>query len=133
MVIDKSKEYWHGDRAEDIIEYLNEYSENEIDKTVIVKCKQCGSDVFTFNIDADGGVIEATCTACKQKRLLLDSEDYWEESEPENAKCLCKKNQHNVAVGFVHRETGDVKWVYIGNRCVSCGMLGSFGDWKISY
>jgi len=134
MAIDKSKRYWRGSSAEDIIEYLDEYSENEIDKIVIVKCRQCGSEVFTFKADVDEGAIEVTCTACNKKRLLLDSEKYWEKSEPKDAKCSeCKKTQCNVAVGFVHRRSGDVKWIYIGNRCAGCGVLGSYGDWGISY
>jgi hypothetical protein len=23
--------------------------------------------------------------------------------------------------------------VYIGNRCVNCGVLGAYGDWGINY
>ena len=134
MTIDKGRKRWRGDSAEDVIEYLDVYSENEINKIVVVKCKQCGSEVFTFRIDAGEGAIEIACTACGNKRLLLDSEKYWEKSEPEDAKCPeCKKRQYNVAVGFVHRRSGEVKWIYIGNRCTSCGVLGSYGDWGINY
>jgi len=134
MAIDKGKKYWHGDSPEDIIEYLDEYSESEIDKVVITKCRQCSSDIFTFKADSFEGAIEVTCIACKEKRLLLDSEEHWDECEPEEASCpKCKESQFNVAIGFVHRESGEVKWVYIGNRCAKCGVLGSCGDWKINY
>ena len=133
-MIDKTREFWHGDCAEDIIEYLDEYSENEIDKTVIVKCDQCGSLDFACSIDDEEGAIEVACAACGKKRMLLDSADYWEDSDPKNAKCpLCKNKLYNVAVGFVHREDREVKWVYIGNRCNKCGLLGSPGDWEVNY
>ena len=35
--------------------------------------------------------------------------------------------------GFIRRDSGSVKWVYIGSRCANCGVLGSFLDWKIDY
>ena len=134
MSIDKRQEYWHGDCPEDIIEYLDGYSENEISKTVIVKCRQCGSDILTCEIDAFEGVIEVGCTACDTKRFLLDVDEWGDEDEPENLECpLCKMNQANIVVGFVYRASGGVKWVYIGCRCIGCGLLGSCGDWKISY
>jgi len=142
MAIDKSKKYWHGDNAKDVVDYLDIYSENEIDKTVIVKCKQCNSEIFSFRIDVEEGAIEVACVECSHTVLLLDSEDYWEVCEPKNAKCPgCNKNHFNIAVGFIHRKkagffnrkNNDVKWIYIGNRCIACGLLGSYGDWSIKY
>ena len=41
--------------------------------------------------------------------------------------------EHNVKVGFVRRENGSAKWVYIGSRCTNCGVLASYLDWKINY
>jgi len=87
MAIDKTQEYWHGENAEDAIEYLVEYSENNVTKAAIIKCRQCNSDILTYKIDSFEGAIEITCTSCKEARLLLDSEDYWEDSEPEEAIC----------------------------------------------
>jgi len=134
MAIDKSKKYWRGDAAEDVVEFLDEYSENEVSKVVIIKCRQCDYDIFTFKIDADKEVIEVTCTACNKKRLLLDSEKCLEKSDPKDTKCSgCKKDRYNLAVGFVHRRNGEVKRVYIGHRCSSCGVLESCGDWGINY
>jgi hypothetical protein len=137
MAIDKTGEYWHGDSKEDIIEFLNEYTDNEVEKIALVECSQCKSDVFTFKYDDDEGGIEVTCAKCKKKKLLLDSEEYWEDCEPEQAECsLCQNKKFNVAVGFIYRKEESekvVKWVYIGNRCTKCGVLGSFLDWKIDY
>ena len=133
-MIDKSKDYWYGDCADDIIEYLNEYTENEVSKTVIVKCLACKSQRFTVKIDDCEEAIEVTCVSCKKKRLLLDSEGVWADCSPEELVCpVCEKNIYNVGVGFVYRESGEVKWVYIGHRCKNCGVLGSSCDWDISY
>ena len=138
MAIDKTGKYWNGNCGEDIIEYLNGYSESEVSRAVIVKCSQCEATAFTFKIDNDEGAVEVTCTSCKNKQLLLDSEEYWEDCEPTKVKCsVCKNSQHNLAIGFVYRESEEigrsVKWIYIGSRCIKCGVLGSYGDWGINY
>ena len=40
----------------------------------------------------------------------------------------------NLAVGFAfYQDSEDVRWLYIGLRCVACGELGVYGDWKIDY
>ena len=133
-MIDKSKDFWHGDCANDINEYLTDYTKNEVGKTVIVKCNSCELQEFAIKIDDFEGAIEVTCIGCSEKRLLLDSEDAWEDCEPEEVSCpVCEKDTHNVGVGFVYRKSGEVKWVYIGHRCVNCGVLGSSCDWKINY
>jgi hypothetical protein len=28
---------------------------------------------------------------------------------------------------------GGVRWLYAGERCASCGVLGCFAGWKIAY
>lgn len=57
------------------------------------------------------------------------------DAKPKLGKCsVCKTGkQYNVRVGFIRRDNGSVKWVYIGNRCMNCGTLGSYLDWKIDY
>ncbi len=134
-MIDKSKKYWTGDSAEDISEWLRIYSEEDSLEVKPVICHSCGGDSFELRIDQDEGVIQVTCTSCGTKKILLDGEEYWEDASPRLRKCsVCKScKSFNVRVGFVRRETGDVEWVYIGNRCTKCGTLGSFLDWEIDY
>jgi len=140
MTIDKSREYWYGDCAEDIDEYLigfvNEDPDNDdmIAKTGIATCDNCGSDSFNIEIDIDEGAIEVECVDCGEKRLLLDSNENWEDCDPAGLECpLCECKAHNVAGGFVFRDNGDVKWIYIGTRCIECGVLSSPVDWEINY
>jgi len=141
MTIDKSQEYWKGRKAEDVIEYLKLYSGDEITKTVMVKCDICGSDKLLAEVDSDEGAIKIVCPNCKRERFLLDSEEYWNDCEPDVIRCPdCNNDIFNIGIGFVYRKNDShyesnnpVKWVYIGNRCVKCGLLGSCGDWGINY
>ena len=140
MTIDKSREYWYGDNAGDIEEYLtelvNEDPDNDdvIGKVGIVTCDNCGSDSFNAAIDIDEGAIEIECIDCAEKRLLLGSKENWEECSPVGLECpLCEDKAHNVAGGFVFRDNGDVKWIYIGTRCTGCGVLSSPADWEINF
>jgi hypothetical protein len=128
------KNHWYGENVDDLTEYLIEYTDGDVKKCVAVKCPHCASDRFSARFDGDEGAIEAKCVSCGEARLLLDSADYWDECDPEEAVCpTCSAKEYNLAVGFVYRDNGDVKWVYVGCRCVECGVLGSFLDWKINY
>ena len=134
-MIDKTGEYWVGDKPNDIDEYLRNYSEDEGIDIKPVICGNCRNTVFGVLADQDVGAIAVKCQRCGQKKILLDCEEVYEDAEPVQMKCpACGKGkEHNVKVGFIRRENGSVKWVYIGNRCVNCGALGSFLDWKIDY
>lgn len=134
-MIDTSKKYWAGDAAEDISEYLRLYSEEDDIDVKPVICHSCGNDAFELRVDQNEDVIQVKCTKCGTKKILLDGEDFWEDSRPRLRKCsVCKSSKsYNVRVGFLRRANGSVKWVYIGNRCTDCGTLGSYLDWKIDY
>lgn len=135
-MIDTTKEdYWTSDTAEDISEYLRLYSENRDIDVKSVVCHSCGNDSFELKVDQDEDAVQVKCTKCTTKKILLDCEDVWEDANPKWKNCpICKKSKsYNVKVGFARRESGSVKWVYIGNRCTNCGTLGSYLDWKVDY
>lgn len=134
-MIDTSKKYWTGDNADDIDEYLREYSEdNSIDIKPVI-CSSCGNDSLQLRIDQNEDAIQIKCAKCNTKKIILDCEEVWEDAKPRLRKCsVCKTSkEYNVRVGFIRRENGNVRWVYIGNRCTNCGTLGSYLDWKIDY
>lgn len=134
-MIDKTKKYWTGDSSEDISEYLRLYSEeNDIDIKDII-CHSCGGNEFNVIADGDESVIQVKCVKCGDEKLLLDSEEYLEDASLKPIKCpVCGRGgTYNVKVGFIRKENGSVKWVYIGNRCTECGVLGSCDDWPIDY
>ncbi|MDE6781059.1 MAG: hypothetical protein K2J40_06340 [Ruminococcus sp.] len=134
-MIDKSGQYWHSECADDIDEYLKEYSENPSIDINSVVCRSCGKDIFKLWVDYDEEAIQVECTECGSKKILLDCVDVWEDASPELCKCpVCRKTgSYNVKAGFIRKENHNVKWIYIGNRCTDCGVLGSCLDWKISY
>lgn len=135
IMIDKSGQYWHGSCADDINKYLKEYSENPSVDIKPVVCHSCGKDIFKMWVDYDEDAIQVECAECGNKKILLDCVDIWEDANPELCECpVCRKSwNYNVKAGFVRKENHNVKWVYIGNRCTECGVLGSCLDWKISY
>lgn len=134
-MIDTSKKYWTGDSADDISEWLRLYSEDDSIDVKPVQCHSCGNDSFELRVDQNEDAIEVKCTQCGTKKILLDCDEVWEDAKPRLRKCsVCKAcKAYNVRVGFIRRENGSVKWVYIGNRCTNCGTLGSYLDWKIDY
>lgn len=133
-MIDKSREYWHGDSADDIDEFLREYSEIEAIDIKPIICHSCGNEHLNLRIDYDEEAIQVKCPKCGYKKIILDCEEVWEDANPRLRKCPeCKSKDFDVKVGFVRRENGSVKWVYIGSRCTNCGLLGSHLDWKINY
>lgn len=134
-MIDKTKKFWRGFSADDIDEYLRLYSGcDDIDIKPVI-CHSFGNDAFEVNLDNVESTVQIKCTRCGEEKIILDCEDIWEESSPEFQKCpVCKDSgSFNMKVGFIRREDGDVKWVYIGNRCTNCGTLGSFTDWEINF
>jgi len=133
-MIDKTKEFWTSDTANDIDEYLREYTEvADIDVKPIV-CRICNNDVFELKGDQDEGAVQVKCAACAHKKIILDCAEIWKEVSHRTIKCpICKNKMFNTRVGFIRRENGDAKWVYTGERCVSCETLMSSFDWKIDY
>ena len=79
-MIDKSKEYWTGDSAEDIDEWLKEYTEEKEIEVNPVICRSCNNDSFEIRADQDEDAIEVKCTKCGTKKILLDCEEVWEDA-----------------------------------------------------
>jgi hypothetical protein len=135
MPIDDSGKWWKGSDAEDIKGFLAAYSADSY-KTHDFRLSRCSCGSTAFNLEAsdDDGVAKRKCTKCKADHFILDSEEFWEDAEPEKWKCIeCKGKETNVGVGFSLYEDGEIKWVYIGCRCTKCHILGCFAGWKIGY
>ncbi len=134
-MIDRTKKYWTGDNGDDISEWLRLYSGDESMDIKPVLCHSCGNDSFNMRVDQREGAVQVVCTKCGTKKILLDCDEVWKDAKPRLRTCpVCKTcKSFHVRVGFIRRENGSVKWVYIGNRCTNCGTLGSYLDWKINY
>jgi len=136
VAIDKTGKWWVGDRPEDVDEYLREYTSDSypIKEFRLAKCP-CGSVEFGLQADRDEGVARRSCSACKKAHFICDSEEFWDDAGPKTWTCVeCGSKRANVGVGFSMYDddpTG-VRWVYVGERCAQCGVLGCFADWKVA-
>jgi hypothetical protein len=137
MSIDTSGKWWVGSEPDDIGEYLEAYSADGGYKTEEFRLSRCACGSVQFRLEADDneGTARRTCAKCQTEHFICDSGEYWEDSEPEEWRCLECKSQHtNVGVGFaLYPEDKEVKWLYVGCRCAKCGILGCFAGWKVAY
>ena len=134
-MIDKTGQWWKGDSYADVVEYITEYSAENYAAARIEqsRCRSCSGTSLSLRFDDEEGGAETTCSSCGTTQLLLDSRDYWEDANPDEAACPCGGEVFEIGVGFSLRDDGDVRWVYVGGRCVACGVLGVYTDWKIDY
>jgi hypothetical protein len=135
VVIDKSGTWWRGNQPADLHEYLvafttDRYQADEIRDSV---CSRCGGRVFGLRGDPVEGCGRRTCRRCGHKEFIADSAEIWSTARPRTCSCPCGGTDFNLAVAFTLRSSGDVRWVTVGERCVACGILGSFVDWSIDY
>lgn len=136
MALTKRGEWWYGDSQADIRDELARFGDvNEYLPTHFAdaKCK-CGFATFKLLVDEDEGVAIRICTACGSEHAMGDSDEYLEEANPEETACVCGGEVFEITVGVsLYDESEDVRWLYVGCRCPTCGLTGCFGDWKNEY
>lgn len=94
----------------------------------------CGSDRFQVSGDDEEGCASRRCVACKTEHMICDSAEYWDDADPEQCICVCERDEFQVGVGFaITTDKKDLRWIYVGMRCVHCGLAGVYLDWKIDY
>ena len=138
MSIDTSGSWWVGSEPGDLQEYLVSLTSDQggypVERFRLAECA-CGSNVFRVCADPNEGVAQRICARCTASCFICDSEEFYSEADPEEWCCVkCHTRDANVGVGFSLRESQeDIRWLYLGVRCASCGVLGCFADWKIDY
>jgi hypothetical protein len=136
MALELRGKYRYGDSKNDIsaeiaryshkVEYLATHFANAI-------C-QCGSDRFRLQVDEESGVAVRTCTQCSEVHPIGDSGDYLDEAVLEECACVCGCESFEITVGVsLYDGSEDVRWLYVGCRCVTCGLTAVYGDWKNEY
>jgi hypothetical protein len=134
--IDKSGKWWKGNEPRDIREYLEAFGANEayaVDAYRSAVCS-CGGEGFYLWADDGEGVAKRVCPACEREHFVCDSEEYWSVAKPEQWRCVeCASMLANIGVGFSLYEDGEVRWLYVGERCSTCGVLGCMTQWKVAY
>jgi hypothetical protein len=135
MVLRPAGDFAYGDEPSDIHDYLREFSRDiyAIDHSRNLVCT-CSNTTFLLYTDEDQGVAVRECTACENVHPIGDSDEYLEEAEPEQNICLCEKEVFQLVIGVaLYRESSDIKWLYVGARCIACGLVGCYGEWKNEY
>jgi hypothetical protein len=132
MTIDTSGQWWKGENFNDIIEFMKAltqegYPAEEVKPSIC----ECGHRYFRLEADSQEGCARRICTSCKKSSFIGDSHRYWEDASPEQIRCPCGNDSFEIGIAFAFRESGDVRWIYVGQRCEKCGILGSYVDWKI--
>ena len=112
-----------GAEQKDISLFLKKYTRDgyPVDTVKPVVCPQCGGDLFeAFYANADGNV---KCCQCGHQRFLLDSEEHWDGERIQFSCPKCRNLKVRLWIGLAHRDTGDIKRVYVMFRCPSCNAL----------
>ncbi len=133
MALKKRGKYWYGDSQADIASELSRYSRLN-GYTVLhfanAICK-CGSSSFRLRLDDTEGAAVRVCTYCGDEHPIGDSGEYLSESTLEECECPCGGDTFEITAGVsLYEDTEDVRWVYLGCRCPTCGLTSCYGDWK---
>ncbi|WP_435011309.1 hypothetical protein P12x_002616 [Tundrisphaera lichenicola] len=133
MALVKRDEHWYGEDQGDIRIELIRYSElnSYLAEHFADAACPCGSKAFRLQMDEGAGVAVRTCPTCGAEHPIGDSEDYLADAEFEECECLCGGAIFEVTAGVaLYEDSEDVKWIYLGCRCVTCGLTACYGDWK---
>jgi ribosomal protein S27AE len=133
-VINRTGQWCTGEDFGDLAEYLRVVTaEGYPADRILESVCSCGGTTHCLRVDSLESVAQRTCVTCGASAFIADSEEEWSEAQPERWQCVCGNDTAEVGVGFSLRSNGEVRWVTVGQRCVSCGVLGAVVDWKISY
>ncbi len=133
MTLAKRDGYWYGTTAADAQAELARYARaNGYPATRSRSCAcVCGHDTFRLESDEDAGVAKRTCAACGVAAWMGDSAAYAAEAHVEAHECVCDADVFELTCGVsLYAGSNDVRWFYIGCRCVRCQLVGVFADWK---
>ncbi|MEW4455671.1 hypothetical protein AB1L30_23590 [Bremerella sp. JC817] len=117
-----------------IIEYSIE-NEYEATQFATAKCDVCSGDVFEVLMNEEEGIACRVCEKCDTEHGIGDSDSYVDEVEEIfDMICTCDGTHFQVMAGVsLYDDSDDVRWFYLGCKCVACGLSGVYGDWKSEY
>ena len=126
----------YGDAQSDLRDELARYSRANaypIEHFADAVCV-CGNTTFALSLDDDEGAAVRVCARCEREHPIGDSADYFEDAELGECACPCGGEQFEISAGVaLYAESDNVKWFYIGCRCVACELVACYGDWKNEY
>ena len=133
MALQQNGNYRYGDSQADLREELSNFSRacgypaTHLADAICV----CGGRIFTVLLDDDEGVAIRVCRSCGVRHEIGDSKEYLADAEPEECQCPCGGEAFEVTAGVaLYAQSEDVRWFYLGLRCVACRLTAVYGDWK---
>ena len=93
----------------------------------------CGGQKFQVALDDAAGVAVRYCAQRGHDHPIGDSAEFLDDPDVALESCCCRYDGQlfEITIGVhLYRESDDVRWVSLGQRCVSCGLAGCYGDWK---
>jgi hypothetical protein len=136
MVLRKRGKRWYGDSQADIRDEVLRYSKGVMylaHHYADAVCK-CGGKVFGLLLDDTPGAAVRRCVGCEDEHPIGDSDEFLDEAELEECACPCGGEKFEVTVAVsLYDNSEDVKWLYLGCRCPTCGLTAVYGDWKNEY
>ncbi|HEV7506683.1 MAG TPA: hypothetical protein VGS07_17445 [Thermoanaerobaculia bacterium] len=137
MTLRKKGQHWFGDDHADLREEILSYSQANsypAEHFANALCSACGNDLFRTFLDDTEGCAVRVCVSCQSKHFIGDSAEFADEANLEECACPCGKEIFQISVGVhLYPDSEDVKWLYLGLRCSSCGLSAVYGDWKNEY
>ncbi|WP_437811115.1 hypothetical protein [Sorangium sp. So ce1078] len=133
IVLKKRGKHWYGDSQADVREVLLRYSGDNayLAHHFADAVCECGGTQFRLALDEAEGAAVRTCVACACDHPIADSDEYLEDAELEQCACPCGNEAFEITVGVsLYDESEDVRWLYLGCRCPTCGLAAVYGDWK---
>lgn len=91
----------------------------------------CGGHSFLLQVDDNQGAAIRTCVACKASHPIGDSDEFLEGADLEECACPCGGDAFAITVGVsLYDGSDDVRWLYLGCKCSTCGLAAVYADWK---
>ncbi len=145
MTLRHEKGHWRGDTLDDLRSEMRRYALKNgyalaVDHAPACACgggvmkDSYGAGTFFISADHGEGGTMLTCGSCDQRGFVADSQRFMRARslhEDAAAVCVCGRRDFHVIVGAaLYDASRDVRWWYVGGRCVRCGVLGVYVDWK---
>lgn len=135
MAIHRRDDQFYADCQDDLPEVIRQYSADgyPAEHFADAVCS-CGCRSFELAVDENEGVAVRICTRCEAEHAIGDSDEYMEDAELEFCECLCDTAAFEITIGVaLYAGSENVRWLYIGCRCLQCGLAGCYADWKNEY
>jgi len=133
MTVTQKGNYWYGSCDSDICAEVTRFSRKnayEAQRFQQSVCG-CGSVVFRLLSDDAEGVAKRLCVECAAEAFIGDGVEYADDAVLEEHGCVCQDDRFAINCGVaLYEGSNDVRWLYIGCRCRTCGLIGVFAHWK---